>query len=83
MQYIIMCRSLTYAQRAARVLERAGIYAGLAKAPQGMTPQGCSFGVKIAAKNLTKALALMAGAGIKRGKLFALDGDGQVREVEP
>ena len=37
MRYLIMCRSLTYAQRAARVLERAGIGAGIIKAPAGLT----------------------------------------------
>lgn len=81
MQYIIMCRSLTYAQRASRLLERSGIYAGLTKAPQGVTPEGCTFGVRIAAKNLTRALGILKTAGINTGKIFEIRENGEIREV--
>ena len=81
MHYIIMCRSLTYAQRAERLLERAGIYSGLTKAPQGITPEGCTFGVKLQAKHVQRALAVMRGAGVKTGKIFRIAEDGKVEEV--
>ena len=39
MQYLIMCRSMTYAQRSAALLERSGISAKVVKAPQGPEQQ--------------------------------------------
>lgn len=82
MQYMIMCRSLTYAQRAERLLERAGIYSGITKAPQGITPEGCAFGVKLQGKQVQRALGIIRGAGIKTGKIFEIGDDGRAAEVK-
>lgn len=82
MNYIIMCRSLTYAQRAARILESEGIYAALTKAPQGVTPEGCTFGVRVAERHLGRALASVRVAGIKVGKVFRVGEDGKAAEVK-
>ncbi len=81
MQYIIMCRSLTYAQRAQRVLERGGVFASVTKAPQKANPRGCTYGVKIGERNLNRALDMLADGGIKTGKVFELMPDGDIREV--
>lgn len=40
---LIMCRSLTYAQRSSQVLERAGITATVLKAPQSVSKTGCTY----------------------------------------
>lgn len=52
---IIILRSLTYAQRAERLLERAGIYASVKKVPQSASPEGCTYGVLVRSKNLDQA----------------------------
>lgn len=65
MQLILMCRSLTTAQKAAGILQRAGIYAAVAKAPQSANPGGCTYGVKIAERNLDAAMGVLAAAGIR------------------
>ena len=83
MHNIILCRSLTNAQRAANTLQHAGIFASVTKAPQNANPAGCTYGVKIGERNLSKALSLLRQAGIKFGKVFALDFDGDIREVAP
>ena len=44
---LIMCRSLTYAQRSSQVLERAGITATVLKAPQSVSKTGCTYCVKL------------------------------------
>ena len=59
MHIILMCRSLTSAQKAARVLERHGIFAVVTKAPQSVNPGGCTYGVKIAERNRAAAAELM------------------------
>ncbi len=65
MHYILMCRSLTTAQKAAHTLQRAGIYAVVTKAPQSANPGGCTYGVKIAERNMTSAMRELSAAGIR------------------
>ena len=83
MEYcIIMCRSLTYAQRAQRLLEAGRIHTGITKAPQGITPEGCSYGVRVRAAVLTKALKMLAEAGVRTGRVYCIGSGGEVQEVE-
>ena len=56
---LIMCRSLTYAQRSSQVLERAGITATVLKAPQSVSKTGCTYCVKLYESRLVRALALL------------------------
>ena len=45
--YLIICRSLTYAQRTAAALGRAGITAHIFRTPRQIAGEGCSHCVKI------------------------------------
>ena len=65
MHLILLCRSLTRAQKAARVLQKLGLFAVVAKAPQSENPGGCTYGVKIAERDLTKALPALEKAEIR------------------
>ena len=76
-----MCRSLTYAQRASRALERIGISAIITKAPKSATGQGCSYCVKVSEKNLTRSIATLGDAGLGPTKVFLVTGSGSVSEV--
>lgn len=76
MHYILMCRSLTLAQRAARALQRAGIFASVTKAPQSANPGGCTYGVKIAQRNLQAALSRLEDEGIPVQKILEQTGAG-------
>lgn len=80
-KYIIMCRSLTYAQRASKALERSGISSAITKAPQGVTVSGCSFGVRVQGKHVKNALETVKKSGITVGKIFSLDESGRASEV--
>lgn len=81
MHYILMCRSLTIAQKAARKLQSNGIFATATKAPQSANPGGCTYGAKIGARNLRAALALLESENIPILKLLELDEAGGAREV--
>lgn len=81
--YLVMCRSLTYAQRAVRILERSGITAVIAKAPSGLSAEGCTYGIKISDKNFTIALSYLKSAGFNYGKVFVIAPAGEYREVQP
>lgn len=59
LHYLIMCRSLTYAQRMIQSFERAGLRAGLTRSPMSMSPAGCSYSVRIAQRDLARALMLI------------------------
>ena len=83
MQYsLILCRSLTYAQRAAKTLERAGVTATVRKAPQGASDRGCTYAVKLRSASLDRALQLFKETGIPYGKRFHVHPDGSLQEVE-
>lgn len=59
MYYLIMCRSLTYAQRVANALERAGLSARILRSPGEISPAGCSYSVKLSAQHLSRALTIL------------------------
>ena len=80
---LILFRSLTFAQRAAHVLERGGFTATVRKAPQGLTDRGCSYCVRLRADRLSGALTLLAQRGMEHGKVFLLREDGNYQEVQP
>ena len=80
--YLITCSSLTYAQKAVRALERAGIKAGVAKLPQALSDDGCGYSVKVEEHRLPEALASIKRAGINPKKVFVRNPDGTYKEVQ-
>ena len=82
-RYLIMCRSLTYAQRASRLLERHGITAAITKLPQSVADSGCSYCVRVNEKNYRSALTILKEAGLNPGKVFRLNEGGEPQEVLP
>lgn len=81
LQYYIMCRSLTYAQRAAWVLERAGITAILTRAPRSISNEGCVYCVKVSEKRLAEALKALKRAGFDSSRIYVKGPDGSLAEV--
>ena len=83
MHYILLCRSMTQAQRTARALQGAGIFASVTKAPRSANPGGCAYAVKIGERNLTRALESLREQNIPVERIFSLDARGAFREVGP
>ena len=54
--YLIIARSVTYAQRMQRVLARAGIRCQIFRPPRDLTNLGCAYAVRVAVSDLTAAL---------------------------
>ena len=82
MYAIIVLRSLTYAQRGSGALSLAGIPSSVMKAPQGLTEKGCTYGVRLNETKLRRAVALLDGHGIDRGRAFLRSRlTGEYREV--
>jgi rhodanese-related sulfurtransferase len=82
LKYLIMCRSLTYAQRSAKALENAGITAVVSKAPQGITNAGCAYCVKVSERRLQDALRVMRASGLEITKVFEVAPSGEITEVK-
>ncbi len=79
--YLIICRSLTYAQRTASVLERAGVRAHILRAPKSIDGEGCSHAVKVSERNLSLALTLLAREGLSPRRVYIISADGTYNEV--
>ncbi len=81
LQYLLTCRSLTYAQRASKLLERSGITAIVTKIPQGASVSGCNYSIKVSESRLSLALQILNNNGFSPLKTFLLYRDGSVSEV--
>lgn len=81
MRYLFMCRSLTYAQRAARALERTGINAGIIKAPKLAAGNGCGYCVSVSYGRGILAADILRREGLLQGKIFEQSADGTLKEV--
>lgn len=79
--YLILCRSLTYAQRTASVLERAGIAARVLRSPKSVAGEGCGYAVKVSERRLAEALVLLNRVGLKHKGVYITQTDGSFREV--
>jgi len=76
--YMIVNRSLTHAQKTARVLARAGITALISRLPRNLSAHGCGYGVKISEKQLSDALVVLEHSGISKDSIsiYVLYDDG-------
>lgn len=79
--YLIICRSLTYAQRTSAVLERVGITAHIMRTPRAIAGEGCSHGVKVSQRRLPEALVALNRAGLSPKRVFIMEADGSYQEV--
>jgi len=79
--YLLTCRSLTYAQKTARTLERAGISAIIIKTPQKISTDGCSYCVRISEKKLSDALIALRRMELYPVRVFVQSSNGKFGEV--
>lgn len=79
--YLIICRSLTYAQRTAATLERAGISAHIMRAPRVISESGCSHAVKVSERKLSDALTVLKRMELMPKRVYIMSADGSYKEV--
>ena len=82
MRYLLMFRSLTYAQRGARLLERAGITGTITRMPRSASARGCSYGVLVSAAQYDRAMESLSSGGLLPERIFIRGDDGTLRETE-
>ena len=81
-QYLITFRTLTQAQRAARLLERAGLTVTIRRIPADLARSGCGYAVSLR-RGVSEASELLKRNGLWTGRLFRREDDGDYREVLP
>lgn len=80
MYYLLLCRSLTYAQRAEKLLGRKGLSAAIIKAPKEAAVNGCSYCVRIPERHKARALAILEGGDLMPQRVYE-QSDGIITEV--
>lgn len=81
MKYLILCKSLTNAQRASLLLERRGLSASVVKAPQHLRENGCGYALSLY-RRLDEAVSLLQNDSLLTGKIYRRLEDGSYQEVE-
>lgn len=79
--YLLICRSLTYAQRVAKALENSGISAVVTRTPYEISSQGCGYSVKISEARFSHALLVLKAAGLSPIKIYTIYSDGHIMEA--
>lgn len=82
MFYLIMCRSLTHAQRVSNALERAGIHTRILRSPAAISPAGCSYSVKVPQRGLSRGLTVLNKTGLSYLGIYVSSPDYGWQEVE-
>lgn len=80
--YLILARSVTYAQRMQKVLSRAGVRCQIFRAPRDLTNLGCAYAVRIATGDLTATLTALHAASLDPVQIFLYQ-RGLYQEVHP
>lgn len=79
--YYVAFRSITWGQRGANILNKAGISTPLVRTPKNFNLEGCSYSLKINEAKLNRALELLNKSGLKYSRIFLVYADGSFREV--
>ncbi len=79
--YLIVCRSLTYAQRTTAILEHAGITSHMIRTPKSIPGRGCGYSVRIRHNVLEDALAVLRKKGLAPYAVYTQGEMGGYEEV--
>ena len=79
--YIILARSVTYAQRMQKSLSRAGVRCQIFRPPRDLTDLGCAYAVRVAVSVLPEVLTALHRDDLNPVQIFLYQ-QGQYQEVE-
>ena len=81
--YFITFRSVTYAQRAEKLLNQRGIRVNLMRTPRWMEEQGCGYALKLWSKDILPVMKLLGEHRLQLRKVYVQKEDGEMEEVTP
>ena len=68
--YLILARSVTYAQRMQKALARTGIRCRIFRAPGEVTELGCAYAVRVERDDILRALRVIRGEALPFVQIF-------------
>ncbi len=81
-RFLITFRSVTFAQRGERALQKLGIDCALRRTPRELAGRGCGYCLHIRSRDALAAVELLRDQGIDFGKVYAqTDGKTEEREL--
>ena len=78
--YLILARSVTYAQRMQRAVTGVGVRCQMFRAPRDLSESGCAYAIKVSREEMEKALNAIYKAGLGPVRVFWYQ-QGMYREV--
>ena len=79
--YFITFRSVTFAQRGEKLLNRHQIRCDLMRTPRWMEEQGCGYALKLRTDDIRRALTLLGENRVQMRRVYAQREDGTMEEV--
>lgn len=81
--YYITFRSVTFAQRGERALQKEGLRCTLLRTPKWMEQQGCGYCLRLWTKDIGPALQILKRDQVPLRKVYVGGRDGQLEEWNP
>lgn len=78
---LITFRSVTPAQRAEEVLQRAGVACTIQRTPKWMEEKGCGYSIRLDRRDVMVAAVLLRNAGVPFRRTYSLGENGRVEEL--
>ena len=78
---LIVCKSLTYAQRAKRVITRAGFHGSVLRLPSDVTGSGCGYALRVSEQELGQILITLREHDFPSSRVYTQFEDGTLREI--
>ena len=79
--FFITFRSVTFAQRAEKLLNGWGIRVSLMRTPRWMEEQGCGYALKLWTNDILQAVKLLRENKIQMRKVYLQQEDSQLEEM--
>ena len=81
--YYITFRSVTYAQRGEKLLEKHNYTCSLQRTPRWMEEQGCGYALRLWTKEIHPAVELLKSQKLPLRRIYVQGFDGQLEEWKP
>lgn len=78
---LLICKSVTHAQRIEKTLTRSGISAAIVRPDIEITKRNCAYAVNISQSFLPEAIEALNAVGLYPSKIMLVEKDGSYREI--
>ena len=79
--YYITFRSVTFAQRGEKLLQKGAFHCTLQRTPRWMEEQGCGYALRIWTQDAARAVQLLRENGVPMRRVYIQMPDGQLEEL--